>query len=355
MKFGNYLILGLALANVYMFISCSQDDLFVDAGEENQHITNTSTRTVGDTLLAERFEDNIDSWAHSEYYVDAPGNIYGIYSKGYVDFLALSNEWSQISEGIGYVSGIDIGGKPCYGFCLDLNENTYYITSNNRLLKQNRAQQIKDLTDSFPENTVFLGITGAQVNANIFVATAQGDGTDNPWQSYSRQTIYRIAGNGNVTLVAENIHAPVVPNAPYMVDYGAEEKMFVYTSVLSKRQGAFLYGMDANKKYYMVNTNTGEVEYYTPKVPIQFLTAGTSSAKAIALSGRQILELRPYVAKDLVIGYLPDLIPEDAKVMNFYTNADATIFYVVVLQEFVSDWSGGTYLNPTLYRLRVAN
>lgn len=347
----------LWLLYFFMIVSCSQNDILEQEICDNTDGTVT-TRAANDTLLAERLASvNIGSWNHSEYYVDAPGNIYGMYSKGNLHILNLSNEWFQTDYGVQSVSEVCMD-KPCYGFCFDLNENGYYITSNNLLIKQDRSGKAKDLTDKFPENTVFLGITSAQINGNIFVSTAEGNGDENPWQSYSTQIIYRISGTGTVTKIAENIQAPLIPNPSYTVTDAWGDtytyKMFTYTSVLSKRQGTYLYGMDSNNKYFMVNTSNGEVTYYTPKVPIQFLTAGTSYARALALSGRQILELRPNAAKDIIIGTLPSSIPNDATLLNFYTNADATIFYVVALHEY-SFYGETPCLTPVLYRLRLNN
>ena len=337
-------------------VSCSQDDVIDQSFNEDAEV---NTRAVTDTLTAERVE-HFSNWGHIDFYVDAPGNLYSVLDKAYLEMIDLSNVWHEITKGLTdywMENPLDIGSKPTYGLCVDLNDNIYYIGSNNTLVKVNRVGQRQDLTDKFPENTVFLGIVTAQVNSNVFVATAQGDGSDNPWKNYDKQTLYRIAANGNVTKLAEDVYAPVVSKP-----YGSSEwrndienpNVFTYTSILSKAKGAVAYGMDANGYYYKVNTTTGEVTYYTARQPLQFLTAGTAVVNPIALSGRQILQIRPNLNKDLVIGVLPSSIPEGAEVLNFLTNADATIFYIVIL-ETKTEYNGTLYEEPSVFRLRLNN
>ena len=351
----------LIFSLLFIAMSCS-DNTFEDF-EPMDSSNEAMTRAVTDTLTAE-LVDYFSSWHYSDFYVDAPGNLYGVYSKAYLIYEGLSDDpESERSQNNNdsfeqtYSDVLDIGDKPTYGFCVDLNHNAYYITSNNLLVKEGRVGPCQDLTNKFPENTVFLGITTAQVNSNVFVTTAQGDGSGNFWKSYDTQTLYRISANGTVTKISEKIYAPLVPNAPLVESYYTSIrsfKMFTYTSVLSKAKGAIAYGMDADGNYFKVNTVNGEVNYYIPRQSLQFLTAGTEIANPIALSGRKILQIRPNLNKDLVLGVLPSAIPEDARVLNFFTNANATIFYIVIL-ETKTGYDGTLFKAPSVYRLRLNN
>lgn len=341
------LILFTSLA--LLTFSCSNQE-FEDTQDTSG--SNSIRSATNESFTVERTKF-IGGSEFSGYYVDAPGNLYGMYNKGYLDLeYAFNDDWEMIST-LPYEEYYS-GGDPIHDICVDINRNVYCITRQNYLLTVPEYvydyydQNYKNLTDKFPANTVFLGLTASQDNTNIFVITAQGDDSNDYWKSYNKQKVYRIAANGNVTEVVSNLQAMIVPNNNLFryvsSSYSREIKFFTYTSILSKSQGAFAYGLSSDGRYYKVNVTSGEIVYYTPRTPIQHLTAGTKKTNPIALSGRTIIEVRPNQSTDIVIGTLPDVI-EDKPVL-FLSNADATLFYIVTMKDEVNS-------QPQTYRLKL--
>lgn len=341
-----------------MLLSCANVEIEDSRNDlskiEAENILKSSSLTVDDMIM-------FGGAVYIDYYADAVGNLYSTYSKGYLDYLDLSNNssyqlhalQSSITNSSSTNGYFDVP-ESVLDFCVDINQNFYCITQKNYLLKVSdggydkygyKIDQQVNLSDKFPENTVFLGITASQDNANIFVTTAMGDGSSNYWKTYTEQKIYRINANGNVAEVVSSVKVPITPNPNIYLDGSYEHKLFIYKNVLSKAKGAFVYGMDAKGTYFKAGVNTGEVTYYTPRVPIQHLTGATNKANPIALSGRQILELRSNSTTDIVIGTLPESIKGEP--VLFLSNADATIFYVVV-----NEYTGESF-QPICYRLRL--
>lgn len=306
---------------------------------------------VTDTLEAEELD--IDC---RDLYIDAPGNLYAVYSKGYFNLYLLDNKFIDISFGIGEGGSTPYTNWPyfkhTFGFCRNLNDTYYCVTSANRLLAlpYGDAYGLKDLSDKFPANTVFLGLTASHDTPDVFVSTAMGDGSENHRKNYSTQKIYRIDGDGNITEVAA-IDAGPVFNPDYMFDYseGSDnhtEMLFPYSSVVAKSKGSAVYGLLEDGRYYKANIANGQVTYYSSRLPIQHLAGGTNRAYPVALSGRQVVELRHDQNSDRIIGSLPDSI---GKPLYFLSNADQSIFYICTFEK--SKNSG--YYGMQVYRLRV--
>lgn len=216
-----------------------------------------------------------------------------------------------------------------FNFCFDNKQNIYVVGDfgqDGMVLDYNKFIEISadcssyvSLHTLFPAGCEFLGICSAE-NGNIFIRTKQPSG--------DLHSIYRLTTQGILAKLVDGIDAA----------YSYSNNYFNQTNTrnLMKANGTLIYGLDNNKNFFKANTNTGSVEYFTPRIPVLDYATALQMNNLYALSGRRIVELRPNMANDLVVGTIPDSYKNSVGQMEevgepqyiIYINPDATEFYI---------------------------
>lgn len=301
--------------------------------------------------LPQLTQGEMNYWNYHSVCLDAEGYLCAMYPKGYWDKY---NNAIPIDYIFGtYLFNIFSDFRLARSACMGIDEVSYFVTPENKLIKLTVGDisswdqvswdkdpfrvyyddsvylmNIIDLTPSFPSDVVFLSLTAAD-NGNVFVTT--GKAADGEYgDTFPNHTLYRISAAGRPTEIV-TINAPVA--ATLVTDWGPWAyyeaiPQIEYPNILSKSNGATLYGLDANGNGYKIFSGTGVVEFFTPRVPVKCLTAALGTNNPYALSGNTIVELRPNMAKDIEIGTIPADIAQNAYTLR--VNADATAFYVGV-------------------------
>lgn len=329
----------LFCALAVVLVACAKEPaLNTEAGNPDE---TAATRAATDIFKAELVSS--DGAGRPSYWVTPDGDLWGMIFKGY--FGRLINAYEFHPGDMEPYTGLD---QTSVAACLDTENSLYTITPRNYLIKFNKPDYdwatAIDLTPRFPAGTVFIGLTASSDNTNVFVTTAHGSGSGDHFVRYEKQDLYRVAANGNVTKVVSDIAAPVEPIQP---SYWSSK---VYDNCLFKANGAFVWGMNCNGNIFKAGTMNGSIEYFTPRVPVQCFTAASAKNNPYALSGNRIIELRPAMATDVVVGNVPATITGTPVIL--LTNTDATIFYLITGGEYIND-NGYSYTSFNAYKLTL--
>lgn len=323
-------LLGLA---AIVFAACTQDNTFTVPAVTDPSSESSSAASRADIPALTQIED--------QYYhpgvsicLDTEGYLCLMYSKGNYFKYDTNAPYGSYSLGLEYFDYLRLVRSTC----IDTNDILYFITFDNSLIKVSNCwstnRNCVDITSSFPSDAVFLSLTAAD-NGNVFVTT--GDSSDgNYGATFPSHTVYRIASGGNVTEIA-TVNASV--SATLVADWVGWEVVewmlppipqIEYPSILLKANGSLLYGLSSNGNCYKITATTGAVEYFTPRVTVDLLAGSLNGNNPYALSGNTIVEIRPNLAKDIVIGTIPADIAANAYTLR--VNADATAFFVGTIE-----------------------
>lgn len=340
----------LFCALAVVLTACAKESAFnPEAGNPDETV---ATRSAGDIFKAEKMYTSNSQG----FWVDPVGNLWSMYSKGC--FFTVPN-W-EMQFNIAFMAPYNEAYHNSIASCLDAENSLYIITPKNYLIKFNKPDDWAtaiDLTPRFPAGTVFIGMSPSSDNTNLFVTTAQHSGSDDHLVRYEKQDLYRVAANGNVTKVVSDIAAPVEPVQRPLHWSGSTDgggsmnDMKVYDNCLFKANGAFVWGMDCDGQIFKAGTVNGQVQYFTPRVPVQCFTAASMKNNPYALSGNRIIELRPTMASDLVVGNIPATVTGTPVLL--LTNADATIFYVITDGERINEYYGTSDQAVLIYKLTL--
>lgn len=312
----------LALATL---VSCSNDELTDVSNQVNEDLT---TRSAADKIFSvQQITTNTFETAYTQNYLctDGDGNLY-FFDNSYSSDVTIKKYDPSTDETSLVVTIPNYGTTDVRSICIDNQKNIYYTNGQVllKILADNKG--IVDLSSKLPlefDYHVIYGLCAAD-NGNVFVSMENDlyipeiDG----WKQ--QQTLFRISANGNVSEILNNI---------------GEDNFYLKGGGIVKPKGAFVYavqGFGSANKYVKAGTTNGTYEGFTTRNDVQSITAALAKANPYALSGYDIIQLRPNAASDLVIGTIPNFISngqgtflELAKPTYFCANADATIFYVV--------------------------
>lgn len=306
------LIYFLSMA-AFVATSCTSDQ-FSDISVAETNAASQDVKSAADKVFKMEY---VASGALANYYgtnsmcTDSFGNLYFLSINSYFEPLNIKVNKYDITTGQTSVL-FELGSlsHPAFcdtqSICIDNEQNLYYADLFYIYKINLREGSIVNLTSRFPAQHNFTGLCAAD-NGNVFV---------NSWGS-----LYRITAQGNVTEINHG-----------NMDY----------SNIFKSSGAFVYGFpsmitfESSNPFFKASTTNGTVETYNDyRIPIQSLTAALNNSNAYALSGNTIMELRPNLAKDLLVGTIPDyIINKDGSLKKLghpswiIANANASIFYI---------------------------
>lgn len=301
----------IAFAVVMLLASCTQPETSDLLAPAPQSTDIPGSRAINDIFKLERMGDFFVSDIGR---VDFQGNIYCPRGNMYYD---LSKKQSFDFPFNKIYSSLPDWFWFCNDWCFDSKGNILVIGHGHIYMFTPDMNSVVDLTPYFPSGIDFYNICAAE-NGNIFVSTGDELTESSYYPGYyyfAKQKIYRL--NANTGVVKEVLSGIEI------------------SSDLMKMKGAFIGGY-CNGVLFKANTNTGEVEYIAPRVN-GIYAAASDMPNFYVIDGIKIVEIRPNVATDLVIGTIPtsyidkngDIVFPDigSYDMGFRVNANATVFY----------------------------
>ena len=275
---------------------------------------NSETRSINDIFTLTKI--SIPNIPQETIYSDASGNLYCGYKSSLSKYDATTGTWpilGTINLTIPFPGGVS---------AIAVDNNGNWVAQAGNLGMEKKTADLSssvDFTSFFPFGSIFLGVCTAQ-NGNMFVSIASGDivevddGFGNMmFKSCTKQTVYRLNSNGVLALMAE-------------IDEGINVFNYQAHNLLMKANGANIYGY-TDSGYFKLNTNTKEVDYYAPSIPVTAYAAAINKANLYGVSGNKIVELKPNGSYTVVA-----MIPSSIGNLNYSTcfavNGDATVFYI---------------------------
>ncbi|WP_165043589.1 hypothetical protein [Dysgonomonas sp. ZJ709] len=212
--------------------------------------------------------------------------------------------------------------------CVDQQKNLYYKAFDKLFKISGVDGSVADLTSRipFPTNTtavVLCGITAAE-NGNVFLSGYAYQDVPTP---LIREHIFKVTPQAVISEFASYVRG----DYPYLKG-----------SSLVKSKGSYVYVVDLkeenpdNNRYLKINTTNGQIEDLSAHTPVKAISATHSKDNPYALSGNDIVRIRPTETSDLLIGTIPSYITDENGELvslgylgNFWMNAEATVFYVM--------------------------
>lgn len=304
---------------------CSSDDL-TDTSPDG----GITTRNAIDKIFTvKQIASNVYETAYTNNYMctDADGDVYFIEQPDYNTVL-LKKYDSQTNE---VSTHIVVPTSPnwhsdLHAICIDNQKNIYYTNGHQLLKILANNGGIVDLTARLLAQSEYYMIYGlcAADNGNVFLTLDDSYSVAKTGEWKQQQKLLKIAANGKFSEVINNIEA---------------ENFYFKGGGIVKPIGAFVYavqGFGSTREYVKASTTSDAYESFTTRTTVQSITAALSKANPYALSGFDIIQLRPGTASDLLIGTIPNYLSDGQggfleleKPTYFCSNSDATVFYVV--------------------------